>query len=95
MNIVKLARKNMNDLESIKEILSDMGIEEANYEVPGSLSTILVKANLPKQIAYKVTQKTLQSEFNRVSATIKDFYTEEEGQFRFAVFTVNCFDIMQ
>lgn len=61
----------MNDLEAIKEILSDIGIDVANYEVDSRMTTIKVKALVPDEIYHEITKESLQREFNRMSAKVK------------------------
>jgi len=62
----------MNSLEETKEILSDIGIDQANYEVDSRMTTISVKALLSDEKYYEITKKVLQSEFNRMSAKIEN-----------------------
>lgn len=81
----------MNDLEATKEILSDIGISVANYEVDTRMTTIKVKALLPDEILYEITQGALQGEFNRMSAEVRNFTILHEDR-PYACFDLVTFD---
>jgi len=81
----------MNSLEETKEILSDIGIDAANYEVDSRMTTISVKALLTEEILHEITEKSLQSDFNRMSAKIMNYDILHENEI-YAVFDVVTYD---
>ncbi len=84
----------MNELEEVRELLTDLGIEKADFEINTKLTRIDVKALLDKSTLHHITHKSIQREFNRISATIEDFVILNESDDVYALFTVFLYNGM-